>query len=54
MKFEAVIGLYGNNKQPGTPVSEEVIKGLNAGKKPAVIVKIGDYSYRSTFATMGG
>ena len=54
MKFNAVIELHGNNQQPGIVVPEEVIKGLGGGKKPAVTVTIGHYSYRSTIATMGG
>ena len=54
MKFDAIIGLYGNNNQPGIPVPDEVVKDLDGGKKPAVMVTIGHYSYRSTIATMGG
>lgn len=53
MKFSATIGLYGNN-QPGIAVPDEVIRNLGSSKKPAVTVTIGDYTYRSTVAVMGG
>lgn len=38
----------------GIEVPAEVIEALGAGKKPPVKVTIGDYSYRSTVAVMGG
>ena len=31
-----------------------MIEGLGGGKKPAVVVTVGSYSYRSTIAVMGG
>nr|WP_281169509.1 DUF1905 domain-containing protein [Paenibacillus harenae] len=38
----------------GIQVPDEVVESLGAGKKPAVKITIGDYSYRSTVASMGG
>ena len=52
MKFKTDILLSGNNT--GIEVPPEVVEGLGGGKKPAVIVTIGSYSYRSTIAVMGG
>lgn len=54
MKFFVTIQLYGNNQQPGIAVPDEVVKALGSGKKPAVVVRIKDYTYRSTVAVMGG
>jgi hypothetical protein len=53
MKFRAII-LLGGKTATGIRVPEEVIEKLSAGKKPAVKITIGDYSYRTTVATMGG
>lgn len=52
MKFETTILQIGNNT--GIEVPPEVIDGLGGGKKPAVVVTIGSYSYRSSVAVMGG
>jgi hypothetical protein len=38
----------------GIEVPPEVIEALGAGKKPPVKITIGDYTYRSTVAVMGG
>lgn len=56
MKFATAIGLYGASAkpQPGIPVPPEIVEALGAGKKPPVRVTIGEYSYRSTIASMGG
>jgi hypothetical protein len=35
-------------------VPPEVVEGLGAGKKPAVVVTIGSHTYRSTIASRGG
>ena len=32
----------------------EVVEGLGGGKRPAVVVRIGDFSYRSSIASMRG
>ncbi len=38
----------------GIVVPPEVVGALGGSKRPAVTVTIGDYSYRSTVASMGG
>lgn len=52
MKFTTTILQSGNNT--GIVVPAEVVDGLGGGKKPAVIVTIGSYGYRSSIAVMGG
>ncbi len=52
MKFKTSILQTGNNT--GIEVPAEVVAGLGGGRKPAVIVTIGDYGYRSSIAVMGG
>lgn len=53
MKFRTEILLSGKTAT-GIQVPSEVVEALNSGKRPAVRVTIGDYSYRSTVATMNG
>lgn len=53
MKFRAVLELNGKTAT-GIQVPDEVVTGLQAGKKPQVKVTIGGYSYRSTVGIMGG
>jgi len=53
MKFTAIIELNGKTAT-GIGVPEEIVAALGSGKKPAVVVTIGAYSYRSTIASMGG
>lgn len=52
MKFSTIIQQTGNNT--GIEVPPEVVEALGGGKKPAVIVAIGSWSYRSSVAVMGG
>ncbi|KRA45750.1 YdeI/OmpD-associated family protein [Devosia sp. Root635] len=52
MKFKTTILQTGNNT--GIEVPPEVVEGLGGGKKPAVAVTVGSYSYRSSIAVMGG
>ena len=52
MKFNTTILQTGNNT--GIEVPPDVVEGLGGVKKPAVVVTIGSYSYRSTIAVMGG
>jgi hypothetical protein len=52
MKFSTTILQSGNNT--GIVVPPAVVDGLGGGKKPAVTVTIGSYSYRSSVAVMGG
>ena len=52
MTFDTTIFLSGNNT--GIEVPAFVVEALGRGKRPAVIITIGSYSYRSTVAPMGG
>ena len=52
MKFKTTLVLVGKNT--GIDVPAEVVEALGGGRKPAVTVRIGGYSYRSTIAVMGG
>src|SRR5690606_21222269 len=52
MKFKTTILQTGNNT--GIEVPPDVVEGLGSGKKPAVAVTIGRFSYRSSIAVMGG
>ena len=51
MKFRTTI-LQGGKTATGIEVPESVMAALDAGRKPAVRVTIGDYTYRSTVATV--
>jgi hypothetical protein len=42
----------GNNT--GIEVPADIVAALGAGKRPAVLVKVNGYEYRSTVAPMGG
>ncbi len=53
MEFNATVELNGKTAT-GIEVPPEVVAGLGSSKKPAVVVTINGYSYRSTVATMGG
>jgi bifunctional DNA-binding transcriptional regulator/antitoxin component of YhaV-PrlF toxin-antitoxin module len=50
--FKTTIKAFGNNT--GIEVPEENIAELGSSKKPAVNVRVADYSYPSTVAVMGG
>lgn len=53
MKFRTVVEL-GGKTATGIRVPPEVVEGLGSGKRPAVLVTIHGYTYRSTIAPMGG
>lgn len=53
MKFRTTIELSGKTAT-GIEVPPEVVEALGSGKKPAVSVTLGSYTYRSTVATMAG
>ena len=53
MTFRTVIEL-GGRTATGLRVPDEVVTALGAGKRPAVLVRIGSHSYRSTVAVMDG
>lgn len=46
--------LLGGKTATGIEVPAEVVEQLGSGKRPAVLVKIGAHTYRSTIAVMGG
>ncbi|WP_345800323.1 YdeI/OmpD-associated family protein [Microbacterium sp. AZCO] len=52
MRFETTMAVMGNNT--GIPVPPEVIEALGGGKRPAVLVTVNGYEYRSTVGVMGG
>ena len=53
MRFRATLVL-GGKTATGIEVPREVVESLGSSKKPAVTVKLGTHTYRSTVATMGG
>jgi hypothetical protein len=53
MRFRTTVELNGKTAT-GFQVPDEVIAALGAGKRPPVLVTIGDYTYRTTVAPMGG
>ena len=53
MTFRAIVELHGKTAT-GIQVPPEVVDALGSGKRPAVVVTINGYSYRSTVAPMGG
>jgi len=50
--FETTLLASGNNT--GIPVPDDVVQQLGRGKRPAVLVNVNGYAYRSTVAVMGG
>ncbi len=50
--FETTLRASGNNT--GIPVPDDVVQQLGRGKRPAVLVNVNGYDYRSTVAVMGG
>ena len=53
MRFRSTVEL-GGKTATGLPVPDEVVHGLDAGKRPAVRVTICGHTYRSTVASRGG
>jgi hypothetical protein len=53
MRFRSKVEL-GGRTATGIPVPDEVVDALGAGRRPAVRVTIGEYSYRSTVGSRGG
>jgi len=53
LQIRAEITATGTNTT-GIIVPPEVVEAMGAGKRPKVRVTIGDYSYRSSIASMGG
>ena len=52
MRFSTTLTQMGNNT--GIEVPEQVVTALGAGKRPAVVVDVNGFEYRSTVAVMGG
>ena len=52
VSFDTTVTATGNNT--GIVVPDDVIDGLGAGSRPAVIVNVNGYEYRSTVGVMGG
>lgn len=53
MRFRGTV-LLGGKTATGIEVPAEVVDGLGSSKRPAVVVTIGTYSYRSSIAPRGG
>jgi hypothetical protein len=53
MRFAATLQLHGKTAT-GIEVPDEVVEALGAGNRPAVAVRLNDFTYRSTIARMGG
>ncbi len=53
MQFRTTIDLNGKTAT-GMVVPADIVERLGAGKRPAVEVTIGSYTYRSTIAVMSG
>lgn len=51
-RFSTTLFQQGNNT--GIEVPVEVVEGLAAGKRPAVVVTVNGFEYRSTIGVMGG
>lgn len=51
MKFKTKIVQTGNNT--GIEVSEQILEQLGGGKKPLVVIKVNEYTYRSAVGKMG-
>lgn len=51
--FRATLDLHGKTAT-GISVPEVVVEQLGGGRKPAVSVRLGSYSYRTTVARRGG
>lgn len=52
MRFSTTLLQMGNNT--GIEVPDEVVSALDAGRRPAVVVNVNGFEYRSTVAVMGG
>ena len=51
--FQTIVEL-GGKTATGLRVPDEIVDAMGKGKRPPVIVTIGNHSYRSTVAVMGG
>lgn len=53
MEFRAELEATGANTT-GIRVPDEVVEALGGGRRPKVVAGLGDYTYRSSIANMGG
>jgi hypothetical protein len=53
MEFRSEV-ILGGKTATGIQVPDEVVEKLGSGKRPAVVVTISGYTYRTTVAPMGG
>ena len=52
MRYETTLWQQGNNT--GIEVPDDVIAALGAGRRPAVLVRVNGYEFRTTVGGMGG
>jgi hypothetical protein len=52
ISFDTTLSAFGNNT--GIEVPDEIIADLNAGKRPALMVKVNGYDYQNTPGIMNG
>lgn len=52
-RFRATV-ILGGKTATGFEVPDDVVEALGRGKRPPVRVTVGDHTYRSTIAVMGG
>jgi len=52
MRYETTMVQTGNNT--GIEVPPEVLEALGGGRRPAVVVRVNGYEYRTTVGSMGG
>lgn len=52
MRFDTTLSQFGNNT--GIEVSPQQIEELGGGKRPAVVVSVNGFEYRSTVGVMSG
>lgn len=52
VSFDTTLSAFGNNT--GIEVPDEIIAELNAGKRPALLVKVNGYEYQNTPGIMNG
>src|SRR3954470_2091638 len=53
MEFRTAVVL-GGKTATGLQVPDDVVTALGSGRRPAVVVTVGGYTYRTTVAPMGG
>lgn len=53
MEFQTIIELNGKTAT-GMQVPDEIVETLGSGRRPAVRVTLGGFTYRTTIAPMGG